>query len=84
MSDKLIDFLDYSNPFKFKGINLYSPTSSSFPKELQIYFTNSFIENDVGFLQEKIEIIRDVVFTDMRETSYFNNQNVLVRALFRI
>lgn len=34
MSDKVIDPTNYDSPFTHKGVNLYAPTSSAYPKEL--------------------------------------------------
>lgn len=50
-----MDPLNFDNPFENKGINLYSPTSSHFPKELQVFFTNYYVESDIGVVTDSVE-----------------------------
>ncbi|EAR90122.2 transmembrane protein, putative (macronuclear) [Tetrahymena thermophila SB210] len=84
LSNTIIDPLNYSNPFSFRGMNQYSSASSVFPKELQLYYTNYYIQDDVGLLYTQKEEKHKFLFTGKQETTYFGDYNVLARILIRI
>ncbi|EWS72479.1 transmembrane protein, putative (macronuclear) [Tetrahymena thermophila SB210] len=84
LSNTIVDPLNHEDPFSSKGMNLYTQTSSSFPKEVQLYFTNQYIQDDVGFMFREIKNKHSFVFTIQQETSFFSNYNVLVRVLIRL
>ncbi|KAL4473782.1 hypothetical protein ABPG74_022646 [Tetrahymena malaccensis] len=83
-SNTIIDPLNYSHPFSFKGMNQYSSASSVFPKEIQLYYTNYYIQDDVGLLYTQKEEKQKFTFTNKQETTYFGDYNVLARVLIRI
>ncbi|KAL4473779.1 hypothetical protein ABPG74_022643 [Tetrahymena malaccensis] len=84
LSNTIVDPLNFEEPFSSKGMNLYTQTSSSFPKEVQLYFTNQYIQDDIGFMFSQVEEKHNFVFTIQQETTFFSNYNVLVRVLIRL
>ncbi|KAL4448782.1 hypothetical protein ABPG74_012871 [Tetrahymena malaccensis] len=84
LSNTIVDPLNHENPFSSKGMNLYTQTSSSFPKEVQLYFTNQYIQDDIGFMFREIKQKHSFIFTIQQETSFFSNYNVLARILIRL
>ncbi|EAR90119.2 transmembrane protein, putative (macronuclear) [Tetrahymena thermophila SB210] len=84
LSNTIVDPLNFEEPFSSKGMNLYTQTSSNFPKEVQLYFTNQYIQDDVGFMFSQVEEKHSFVYTIQQETTFFSNYNVLVRVLMRL
>ncbi|KAL4467958.1 hypothetical protein ABPG72_021739 [Tetrahymena utriculariae] len=84
LSNTIVDPLNFEEPFSSKGMNLYTQTSSSFPKEVQLYFTNQYIQDDIGFMFSQVEEKHNFLFTIQQETTFFSNYNVLVRVLIRL
>ncbi|KAL4464315.1 hypothetical protein ABPG72_017101 [Tetrahymena utriculariae] len=83
-SNMILDPLNQSHPFTFKGMNQYSSASSVFPKELQLYYANCYIQDDIGLLNTQKEEKHKFLFTNKQETTYFGDHNVLARVLIRI
>ncbi|KAL4474776.1 hypothetical protein ABPG74_001472 [Tetrahymena malaccensis] len=84
MSDHIVDPSDYLLPFKDRGISLYAITSSLLPQEIELFFTNYYIETDIGLLYKQIETQQSFVFVEQTATPFFSDENVLGRILFRL
>ncbi|EAR89514.2 transmembrane protein, putative (macronuclear) [Tetrahymena thermophila SB210] len=80
----LVDPNNYEQPFQHQGMNLYTSTSSSFPKEFQLYFTNQYLQDDVGILFSEIVEQHSIIYTNYQETTFFGDDQTLVRILLRI
>ncbi|EAR86306.1 transmembrane protein, putative (macronuclear) [Tetrahymena thermophila SB210] len=84
MSDHIVEPSNYLEPFKDRGISLYAITSSLLPQEIELFFTNYYIETDVGLIIKQIETQQSFVFVQQTVTPFFSDDNVLGRVLFRL
>ncbi|EAR86659.2 transmembrane protein, putative (macronuclear) [Tetrahymena thermophila SB210] len=84
MSDHVINPLNFKNPISNRGISLYASTSSSFPQEMSLYFTNQYIDTDQGVFYQEIEQISTFVFMQQTITPYFSSPNTLARVIIRL
>ncbi|KAL4489270.1 hypothetical protein ABPG72_006334 [Tetrahymena utriculariae] len=84
MSDQVVDPLNFKNPISTRGINLYASTSSDFPQEIGLYFTNQYIDTDAGIFYQDIQSISTFIFSQQTITPFFSDPNALARILIRL
>ncbi|KAL4512423.1 hypothetical protein ABPG72_005425 [Tetrahymena utriculariae] len=84
MSDHVINPLNFKNPISNRGISLYASTSSTFPQEMSLYFTNQYIETDSGVFYQQLETLDTFVFVQQTITPYFSSPNTLARVVIRL
>ncbi|KAL4474780.1 hypothetical protein ABPG74_001476 [Tetrahymena malaccensis] len=84
MSDHVINPINFQNPISNRGISLYASTSSSFPQEMSLYFTNQYIETDSGVFYQQLESIDTFVFVQQTINPYFSSPNTLARIVIRL
>ncbi|KAL4512425.1 hypothetical protein ABPG72_005427 [Tetrahymena utriculariae] len=83
MSDHIIEPSNYLQPFKGRGISLYSITSSLFPQEIYLFFANYYIETDVGLVFKSIETNQSFIFVQQTVTPFFSGENQLMKFQFQ-
>ncbi|KAL4474777.1 hypothetical protein ABPG74_001473 [Tetrahymena malaccensis] len=83
MSDQVVDPLNFKNPISTRGINLYASTSSNFPQEIGLYFTNQYIDTDAGIFYQDLQSDSTFMFAQQTITPFFSDQNALARILIR-
>ncbi|EAS06475.1 transmembrane protein, putative (macronuclear) [Tetrahymena thermophila SB210] len=84
LSDQLIVPTSFEQPFQNKGINLFSTISTYFQKEIQLYYTNSYIDTDQGIFYPDIYQIRGFSFVTQSEVIYHDQSNTICRVLLRL
>ncbi|KAL4429641.1 hypothetical protein ABPG74_017050 [Tetrahymena malaccensis] len=84
LSDQLIVPTSFEQPFQYKGINLFSTISTYFQKEIQLYYTNSYIDTDQGIFYPDIYQTRGYSFVQQSEVIFHDQSETICRVLLRL
>ncbi|EAR86274.1 transmembrane protein, putative (macronuclear) [Tetrahymena thermophila SB210] len=84
MSDQVVDPLNFKNPISTRGIGLYATTTSNFPQEIGLYYTNQYIDTDAGIFYSDLQQDSTFMFSYQTVTPFFSDPNALARVLIRM
>ncbi|KAL4503470.1 hypothetical protein ABPG73_017213 [Tetrahymena malaccensis] len=84
MSDQVVDPLNFKNPISTRGVGLYATTSSNFPQEIGLYYTNQYIDTDAGIFYSDLQNDSTFMFAQQTITPFFSDPNALARVLIRM
>ncbi|KAL4473117.1 hypothetical protein ABPG72_007347 [Tetrahymena utriculariae] len=84
LSDQLIVPTSFEQPFQNKGVNLFSTISTYFQKEIQLYYTNSYIDTDQGIFYPDIYQTSGFSFVTQSEVIFHDQSETICRVLLRL